>query len=794
MTYNQRLRTTCSLTAVALFSLFSESPAFAQSAEPTSSAADAITDDADANAEAGIQDIIVTAQRREESLQDSSLIIDVISAERLDRAGITQPQALTSILPGVQIGNVGPTTQVYIRGVGDFGSTAISNPAVAFNVDGVYVGRSQSLVSEFYDIERVEALKGPQGTLYGRNASGGAINLITVRPDLGGLSGKASVEIANFDSQVLEAAVNIPVSNTLALRASGQIVSKGGYTTEDFSDDEHQSFRLKAYWEPSADISLLLSGSYGHVGGNGAGFVLLNRLPGTSKFLDGTSPQARAFIAANQFFALPPGSVTPPSPADAVQDLEFWNVSAELTWNLGFAELTILPAYRDASMRNAVMPTFLFDTGAPFGSFPERPETSHQTSLEVRLSNDGDRLKWVAGGYFYDESQFVQNRVYAGLIQDVGQVSNLDTRSYAAFGQATYSLAETIRVIAGARYTSDRRSLTDGATYAINPTFAGATILAPPCLPPNPATTCLLEQYEGARTFENVSWKVGIEADLSPDSLLFATASSGFKAGGFNQLVALTAPPGSNQASSFEPEKLTAFEVGIKNTFLDRRLQLNVEGFYWDYQDHQEAHVALSGRGVVGLSFENAGNATIYGGSADIIFKPYRSGTFHAAVEFVHSRYDEFSFLQNAAFLFPGSTGCAVVPTTIVGPAGPVVRVDCSGFQVTRSPKWSGTAGYAHRFELGSGDEIEANVDLVFASERWLAADFLPIERADAYATIDASITYRAQSGLSLTAFGRNLSNEAVYTGAQQSPYSPGVVVASIGAPRMYGVRADIRF
>lgn len=724
---------------------------------------------------AEIADIIVTAQRREESLQKSSVVISVISSDNLARAGVTQPQALSSILPGVQIGNVGPTTQVYIRGVGDFGSTAISNPAVAFNVDGVYVGRSQSLTSEFYDIQRVEVLKGPQGTLYGRNASGGAINLITALPRLGVVSGRISGEIGNFGSQTFEAALNIPVSDTLALRASGQIVSKGGYTSEGFSDDEHQSARLKAYWAPSSDVSLLLNASYGHVGGMGAGFVLLNRLPGKDKFLDATSPEARSFIERRQFAALPPGAVTAPSPDDATQDLRFWNVSAELSWNLGFADLTVLPAYRDARMRNAVFPTFLFDTGAAFGNFPERPETSRQTSVEVRLSNDGDRLKWVAGGYFYNEDQFVQNRVFAGFIQDVGQVSNLGTRSYAAFGQTTLGLTDTIRVIAGARYTSDKRSLSNGGTYSLLPTLT------------------LLERYEGSKTFQNVSWKAGVEADLSPDSLFFATASTGFKAGGFNQLGALMATPGSNAASRFDPERLTSYEVGIKSKLLDRRLQLNVEGFYWDYKDHQEAHVALSGRGVVGLSFENAGNATIYGGSADMIFKPYRSGTFHAGVEFVHSRYDDFSFMQSAAFLFPGSTGCAVLPTTIVGLAGPVVTVDCSGRQVTRSPKWSGNAGYTQTFDLQDG-RVNATVDMVFASARWLAADFIPIERAAGYATFDASLAYVAKAGFSLTAFVRNLTDEAVYTGAQQAPYSPGVAVSSVGAARTYGVRADFKF
>lgn len=766
-----RLKASSSLIAASL-AAFVAAPSWAQAPAAGNQAPQTSRSDKEG---VGIQDIIVTAQRRAESLQKSSVVISVISSENLARAGVTQPQGLTSILPGVQIGNVGPTTQVYIRGVGDFGSTAISNPAVAFNVDGVYVGRSQSLTSEFYDVQRVEVLKGPQGTLYGRNASGGAINLITANPKFDAVSGRVSAEIGNFNSQTFEAALNVPVSSTLALRASGLIVSKGGYTSEKFSDDEHQAARLKALWEPSSQVSLLLNGSYGHVGGKGAGFVLLNRLPGQGKFLDATSPQARAFIQANQFAALPPGAVTAPSPDSAIQDLRFWNVSAELNVHLGFADLTILPAYRSAKMRNAVFPSFLFDTGAAFGTFPERPETSRQTSVEMRLSHNSDRLKWVAGGYFYNEDQFVQNRVYAGFIQDVGQVSNLGTRSYAAFGQATYSLTNAIRFIGGARYTSDQRGLSNGATYSLFPAFT------------------LLEQYEGSKTFHNVSWKAGIEADLSRDSLFFATASSGFKAGGFNQLGAITAPAGSNIASSFNPEKLTSYEAGIKSKLFDRRLQVNVEGFYWNYQNHQEAHVALSGRGVVGLSFENAGSATIYGGSADMIFKPYKSGTFHASVEFVHSRYDEFTFQQSAAFLFPGSTGCAVSPTAIVGLAGPVVNVNCSGKQMTRSPKWSGNAGYTQTFELPRG-KVDATVDMVFASKRWLAADFLPIERAAGYATFDASLSYIAHGGFTLTGFVRNITNQAVYTGAQQAPYSPGVVVSSVGAPRMYGARAEFKF
>jgi iron complex outermembrane receptor protein len=778
--------------AAAVFALIvSCNAALAQSA--ASGSTSAAPSAADSNG-GEILEIVVTAQRREESLQKSSVVIDVVSADRLARAGLTRPQDLTAVLPGVQIGSVGPVTQVYIRGVGDFGSTAISNPAVAFNVDGVYVGRSQSLSSEFFDVSRVEVLKGPQGTLYGRNASGGAINVVTANPSLDRISGNISTEFSNYNSQTLEAALNVPLSSTVAVRASTQVVSKGGYTSEGFSDDKHQSVRLKALWEPSDSFSAILNGSYGHIGGLGAGFVLLNRLPGTNQYLDGTSPQARAYIADSQFFALPPGSVSSPSRGDAVQDLRFWNISAELNWKFDFADLVVLPAYRNANMRYAVEPSFLFDVGTPFGAYPERPETSHQTSVEARLSNNTDRLKWVAGLYYYDETQFVQNRVFAGLIQDVGQVSNLDSLSYAGFGQATFSVTDGSRLIGGARYTSDERQLTDGATYALNPTFAGAAILAPPCLPPNPQTACLLENYGGSKTFRNVSWKAGAELDVAPKSMLYATVSTGFKAGGFNQVVAVDAAPGSTQASEFGPEKLLAYELGLRNRFLDDRLQINVEAFYWDYRNHQEAHVALSGNGVVGLNFQNAGNARIEGGSLDVVYKPFRSGTFHSAVEFADSKYKQFSYLQNFSFLLPGSTACAVTPTAIVNAAGPVASVNCSGFQLTRSPKWSGTGGYTQSFDLPGTQIIEANIDVAFASQRWLAADFIPVERANAYATLDSSVTYRAQQGWSVTGFVRNITNAHVYSGAQEAPYSPAVAVASIGPPRIYGARLDYKF
>ena len=172
--------------------------------------------------DAGLVEIVVTAERREESLQKTSVALQVLSAQELQNAGVVQMQDLSTIVPGLQIGQGGAATQIYIRGVGDLGTTPITNPAVATNLDGVYVARPQAVDGHFFDIARVEVLKGPQGTLYGRNASGGAINIITTRPSLEGFGGYGDVEFGNYSEVLAEGAVNLPLSSEIALRISAQ--------------------------------------------------------------------------------------------------------------------------------------------------------------------------------------------------------------------------------------------------------------------------------------------------------------------------------------------------------------------------------------------------------------------------------------------------------------------------------------------------------------------------------------------------------------------------------------------
>jgi iron complex outermembrane receptor protein len=715
-------------------------------------------------------EIIVTAERREESLQDSSLALQVLTADELERSNLTQITDLNTLVPGLQIGTGGNSPQIYIRGVGDFAASALSNPAVAVNVDGVYVARPQAMNSQFYDLARVEVLKGPQGTLYGRNASGGAINLITNRPSLNGAEGYIGLTYGNYDNKQLEAAVNLPLGQMVAARLAVTAVDRDGYLSDGTDDDERVAGRLRVLWEPSATVSLMLNADYAKEDGSGPGYVMLPTPAGVDEWTSASSPEANAVLAAQP----PIGFLLPPVADDSYRDNEFWNLSAELNADLGFATLTVLPAYRHARLSERNYPAGLRYT------IPE--SVSKQVSVEARLGNSSGALDWVVGGYFFDERQDTEQQVYQGMFQDSIVFAFPKIRSYAAFGQATFSVTDAFRLIGGLRYTFERTKLT-GELYTNVPAIP---------VPPEDLPVLLIE-FGGRESFDALNWRAGAEFDLTPDSMLFATASTGFKAGGFNQTVA--------PDDTYEPEKITAFEAGMRNSLLDGRLILNLEAFYWELNDGQIAHVKFDPLGNINLVTDNAGKAEIMGANIELQAAITDNDTLRFFAEYNDAEYTDFSF-ETAYSIFgtplfnPLSTGCEVsdpFPGSTFGTEA--ATIDCSGFQMPRAPKWSGAATYAHTFDLGENGTVVLDGTMQFASSRWLGFDYVEPERVGGYATFDANLTYRAPDDRwSVAAFMRNIGEEAVYTGAGVHAFAPPLTYATIAPPRTYGVRLRYNF
>lgn len=849
------------------------SPAAAQQAAPSPRATNAIGE------------VVITAERRTQSVQTSSLAIQVLSADAIADAGVTQIRDLTMISPGVNVGQGGPATQIYIRGVGDFGSTPTFNPAVATYIDGVYVPRANAIEGNLYDISRVEVLKGPQGTLYGRNAAGGALNILSNAPKLGVTNGAMNVEVGNYNEVNVDGFGNLALGDTLALRGAFQSTKHSGYSTMGFDDDEKQAFRVQALWQPNDDVKLRVGGAFTHVGGIGPGYnfdpildptlrTQLNSLGiaiPTSPRLSITDPRAgnvllgidalAAFLQApfntmvsngsnpaatpgggnvpGTTYCAPAvvlnngklGGVSKPLPQTtagycnivaarvgvvnpnyyatvdpnlyqtvAHQNNIYWNLTAQLDWNLGFANLTVIPGYREVHNDYVTFPNQPYDNGG------RKPEQSISKSLEARLAHDTKLVDWTVGGYLFQErqhqflGQFVGENVGNGVGNAYSNIKFI-TSNWAVFTQETWHVAEGLRVITGLRYSEETKTV-DGFQVLTYPNIVFGSRLD---CQGSPNGECLQDRYKGRKFSSASNWKLGVEYDVAPRHMVYTTASTGYKAGGVNSIGTpnsgfnriTTAPGLSNgiaRAVPYNPEKLLAVEVGSRNRFLDNRLQLNLEGFYYKYRDHQENVSAvintLAGPVTVG-SLQNVGDAKMYGGDIDIVYAFTQNDTVRFNAEYLHTKYDSFSaVLSNVV---QGVTiGCPLK----AGPLPGTFAINCAGKPLSRSPKWTGSAGYTHNWDLTSGARVDASGTAQFASNQYLNPYYLPQGLAPSYLTLNANVTYTVPDGnWTFQAFIRNITNDDVFTGSFQSPGShPNSLVRNIGAPRTWGVRVGAKF
>ncbi|GLT01429.1 TonB-dependent receptor [Sphingobium jiangsuense] len=735
-----------------------------------------------------VQDIVVTAQFRQESSQKAALSLDVLSADTLAKAGVAQATDIARIAPGVQITQGGTALQIYIRGAGDFSTTSYSNSAVAQNFDGVFAARTQYVAGTFFDLERVEVLKGPQGTLYGRNATGGALNIIPVQPRLGEFGGYMSAGFQNYNGFSAEGALNVPIGEKVALRASFQGVSRDGYISDGTDDDKHHSFRLQLKAEPNEDVTIRFGLNYQHLGGKGPGKVVYERTAPVAPGLVNAGP----IIPGDRWTSIndtlnglisqvtaPPG-IYPIDTSTAYQDVDVWGVNAHLDWDLGPATLTVIPAYQRVVLASNSYPAMRFTTVNPYDG---KPSSSDAQTLEVRLGNATDTLKWVIGGYFFNEDQDSFNEVRIGRASDTAFIADLNTRAYAVFGEATYSLTDFFRVTGGLRYTDETKKV-DAHRYA----HSGSS--ACPNGGSGPGGSCEIltaagTYVQGTYSANRVNYKVGVEFDAARDSMLYASVVTGFKSGGQSNA----------DIDPYKPEDVTAYTIGSKNRFFGRLVQLNAELFYMDYRDRQENFSQLDRGGAQVSSLFNAGKAVAKGASVDLTLRPTRLDNFRVAVEYVKSKYKDFSYRRYTAGNPGATTTCAVTPVTGGNAQVGFWNVSCDGFQLPRTPKWSGTVSYSHTFELANGGEIEFSPDMSFSSARWLSAEFSQNARGEAYALFNANLTYRApDDAWSLQLFMRNIGDKAVYTGTQQYPFIANFNAMDIAPPRTYGARFRVHF
>ncbi len=834
-------------------------PALAQGAGPDN-------ETAEEQQSGGLNTIVVTAQRQEETLQDAAIPINAATGDQLIAAGVSDATALNRISPALAVNNGGGANAAYfVRGAGNFTNNGYTAPAIAFNIDGVYIGRPSSTISAFLDLNRVEVLKGPQGTLYGRNATGGAINVIPNIPEIGELSGSISAGYGNYDAYELTGVLNVPVGDTAAARIAATVSGRDGYFDDGTGDAEDFAVRAQFLAELGETVTVRLSGDYSTQGGVGQGVAIdgfyglapfQSQLPVPSwAFTDFTTdlyaglhdPAVQAGLVGNVTHA--PLRANDGGYAFPARDDEYWGLNAEINFDLGDADLVIIPAYRKSTLDN------IFN-GPPFKAAINQ-DSAEQFSLEARLSGSVGAFDYILGAYYFDET-----------VEGVNSFNQFSTTSFndyvseveslAFFARGTFNVSDDFRLVGALRYTDESRAIdlrlislaavclaelggpppcertstpvpsipvgltigdslrqydpalfigTPAEAYisAVNaapngvPTvtifggFGPTDTAVPPSIGPLAilsATPTVIDLSDGD---SEVTYRLAAEYDVTPDNLLYASFETGFRAGGFNQ---------SFGNEVYAPEFIDAYTIGSKNAFAGGDVILNLEAFYWDYTGQQLAALGLDGRGNNSFFTRNVGDSSIYGLEAEFQWAPTSSTQLRGSVQYLDATYDNYSFVQTdladeavdpPGFLPPVTT----CDTTQIGFDGDLATpsqyvIDCSGRDALFAPKWTITGGIQQTIDLGAS-ELIATFDGRYRSSREVGFNYVPGGRAEGVLTLDASLTFQPTSeDFFITAYVRNLTDETIFSTYQLG--SGNVAGGALEPPRTYGVRLGYNF
>lgn len=766
------LVTACSVLAL------TASGASAQTATaPASTIADQ-AQPAEPPAATGLADIIVTAERRSSSIQKTAAIITAVTGDELERRGITSVRNLTTTVPGLSVASTSANSHISLFGIVAGSSSGYVDPTVAFNVDGVPIARQFATTAAFYDLERVEILKGPQGTLYGRNATVGALNLITAQPKLDRTTLSAGADFGNYNQLNTQLAVNLPVSDTVAIRAAGATNYHKGYLTNGYNDANNRSGRVAVLFKPSSTFRTTFGVDYYNDDSHGPSVVYLypNGFSG-SQFANPSNPwQGFQPVGCGNVALCPAygnGAVTV-NPAfasqsvvgnDGYQKVTQIIVRNETVADLGPVSLTFIPAY--------------VHTKAAFVNYSQGfrsalSSTADQESVELRVASNTSsaRFKWLIGGFYYHEvpATYVPTLEPNGYaIQDI----HLTDTSLAAFGEASFAFRPWLRLTGGLRYTSEKK--TQDSTSSVDGIYTTTTCPAPAAITLanalQPTGACTFSATGDLR-FSNVSFKVGLEADVGRRSLAYATVKTGFKAGGFFL---------SQAPNTYKPEKLTDYEIGIKNRFLNDRLQVNLSAFYWDYKDQQiSANTQLVPAGSGARPFNVPG--WLEGVEGNIAVRPTSNDELTADIVYAKGKYT----------IYPGtgSSYTGIVPA----------YTDRDRLNL---PHWTGTVTYDHTFHLTKGDRIVASAKLHAESGTWLNIAQSAGTYRNGYAIGNLELGYTSPNGIwSITGYVDNVTNHAVVLAGPtgnialgilyRPTTNPGALVAALAPPRTFGVRLKV--
>lgn len=713
---------------------------------------------AEAPAPVELEAITVTAQKRAQDTLDVGLNVAVVSGAELQARRVTQVSDLSTFTPNVDIKENMPgiLPVVTIRGVGLNDFSATNNPSAGVYVDEVYLSSLALMNFDLFDLERMEALKGPQGTLYGRNSTAGAINILTARPTFGGMEGRIAGSYGNYKAGDLDGAVNMPLSDSVAIRLSGKIASQDeGYfynrvRKSDLGRRDVQMGRAQLRWKPGEDLDVLLKLEVQKVRsevGAPEFFGLLKPAGAPAGLVCPGSSGCTDFLGYRDTDGDPFKGDWSVNPA---YDVDQRAATLRITQDLGAATLTSITGYVD----------FKRDWGADTdgGPFRQTDFIEHdrisQVSQELRLSGATERSDWLVGVF---ASRDTVKMSYDGSLQDLFNTTTLTrsdqvSKSAAAFGNVEYRLGAEVSLVAGLRYTWEQKADV-GFTKDLVSNCPGSFLSLAPCGSP-PVT---LASVDTSIDDTNWSWKLGLNWKPNPQTLVYGSISQGVKSGGFFSGVATN----SGQLKPYAPETLVDYELGVKQRLAGTGLSWSGSLFYYDYSDVQTFIRDTSG----GLPIQRLGNvdtAKIYGADLDLMWSPpaLQGLDLTAGLGLLHTELGAFA------------SSAGITP---------------KGNELPDAPKVSFNVAAAYTADVGHDLQAKVQVDGRYAGEMFKDALNDPLIATPSYWVWNARASLFSGADWEVAVWGKNLADERYVTQGVNN-LALGIGFRVYGAPRTYGV------
>ena len=692
---------------------------------------------------ANVQEVIVTAQRRSERLQDVPMSVTALPADTLEKAGVANTADLARVTPGLNMSSYGNNLQPAVRGVTSTGGNLGDNPSVAIYLDGVYQPQQIAALFDLPDVRQIEVLKGPQGALYGQNATGGAITITTLSPSFT-TTGKLSASYGNRNAVALRGFASGPVSDQVAVSLAAAYQNRDGFRRHVITGErdrglESKLVRGKVLFEPSKDARITLSGYYADrddsaayagvaLNGNSVGYAFIPTAPRT------TSPK--------QFSAYP----------DVFNRVKSWGVNARGEFELGPGTLSTVTAYTRTKI------VYVSDLDASAVNFAEyrTPDLNGKYFVQEAtfVSNKFGRTSFLFGGLYlngrdnFNPGEFIlrsPNLPPAPLTAPtlhLFQFGRVKKEILAAYGEVSLDVTDKLVLTAGGRYTHETQR--GYHTDALTPT------------PPASLTPFL----GNPEKWSKFSPRVTARYEVGPRANLYATFATGFKGGLINT---------ATLADAVDPETIKSYEAGYKGRPLEN-LTLNIAGFWYDYKNLQ----VVAYRAPL-LITQNAASARGKGVDLDATWSVTPEFTLSGGLEYLDARYRRF---PDALVFTP--TGFGNLATT----------GNLSGRRLLRSPKWSGNLTANYQADMASG-RVGAFLSLYHSAAFGLEGSNRL--RQGAYTTVDGEVSFApsAVQGLRLVLWGKNLGDKAYLTSAVASELGD---LGSYAEPRTFGVRAEYSF